>query len=614
MSPGAPMSSAGVTGHADVGADARSLVQEAEHLIGQGRSAEAAELATRALAHARQCGDLHLQGRASAALSVLNYDSGHYLFAYASAREAYRLFGECGEANRQLVALVVCANVYMYSDDIAGRVELLRQGLPLSVGADHAAVRCLLLRNLADGLWNSGEHAEAIECMNEAIGIAQQLPQRQGLRASLASQLANIHLMYADHLGLHGSPQAAQAQLAAARRTLPPRPAESSRAISRETCQGLWSQLEVLASLGQEHEARWAAAACIRFARRSKEGLITLGQSLTFLSKMYRRQGHWQQSIRCEHRVLATWRAANYEIEVITCLRRLSELHAITGAHDRALALRKELAARQGRRRHEAAALRCRLAAVERQAERRRRQAQEALAHARRLAIIGRLIAQTHHALSAPIAQARRLAVQALACAANPDVLRPLLIELSEIIDRAAALVSQLKLFSYRSSPEAMALSLHEALLDAWRGLEPHIGSRRADLQIGGHKHLQVWGDAQRLGIMLKVLLIELTQQPCTAGAPVSINAQIEAGEADTVLLQIGACSGPMASNAAAAAPSLGAALCMEIAAEMEGELRPARGDAAVLHYRLHLPRPAKHMDDLPPAPVHRTSQSVGLS
>jgi C4-dicarboxylate-specific signal transduction histidine kinase len=145
-----------------------------------------------------------------------------------------------------------------------------------------------------------------------------------------------------------------------------------------------------------------------------------------------------------------------------------------------------------------------------------------------------------------------------------------------------------------------MALSLHESLLDAWRGLEPHIGSRRADLQVSGHTQLQVWGDAQRLGIMLKVLMIELVQQACAGGLPMVIQARIDAGEADTVLLHIEACGCTAPAAGANHPPSLGASLCIEIAAEMRGELQSAHDDSAGLRYRLRLPEPATRLGDLP--------------
>jgi tetratricopeptide (TPR) repeat protein len=588
------MNAAVASGYADmpdVRANALALVQQAEHLAKHGRLKEAGEQATRALALARQCGDRQIMGWALWVLGFMMYDSGNYLSAYASASEAYRLLEACGDVRHQLSALVLCANVYVYSDDSASRVDLLRKGLLLAAGHDHASVRCNLLRNLADGLCSNNEHAEAIECLSEAVAIAQHSPQCSPMSAALASQLANVHLKNADHLLKQGHTEKAQAQLAAAARTVPPLTTESWRSMCTETCYGIWFQVEVLASVGQAAAARRAAAACIKFTRQSKGSLINLGQSLTALASLYRRQGQWQQSIRCELRLLRIWRAANYEAEVIVCLRRLSELHAQVGAHERALALRKELATHQSRQRHESAALRCRLTAIERQAERRRLQAREMLVHAERLAIIGRLIAQTHHALATPIASARLLSARALAAADDPAALRPMLAELSQLIDRATALISQLKLFSYRSSPQPMVLSLHESLLDAWRGLEPHLGSRVADLRVSGQTQLQVWCDAQRLGIMLKVLLIELTQPAGAGAAVVVIGAHMAAGEADTVLLCIQAVGGGAASTTdPAAAASLGAALCMEIAAEMQGELQSSHNDGAALGYRLQLP------------------------
>jgi hypothetical protein len=111
-----------------------------------------------------------------------------------------------------------------------------------------------------------------------------------------------------------------------------------------------------------------------------------------------------------------------------------------------------------------------------------------------------------------------------------------------------------------------------------------------------------VWCDAQRLGIMLKVLLIELTQ-PAGAGAAVAvIGAHMAAGEADTVLLHIqavgGGCAAPTADQSAGA--SLAAALCMEIAAEMHGELQSSHNDGAALSYRLQLPDGAARVPALP--------------
>jgi tetratricopeptide (TPR) repeat protein len=572
-------------------AAALAAIEQAEQKRASGLLDQADKLINSAIVLSRRCGDRQLLGWALMEQGRLAYTAGRHLAAYAASSQACKLLAECHDVGRHAHALNTCALVYISGDDLASRVELLRKGLLLAGEPEHWAIRCRLLHNLGIALCENNEYIEAVECLSEAVDVAQRAgPPLRLWELLMASRLAFIHLQYADHLGRSGSADKARLQLEAAARTLPALSAECWRGTYAESFTTLWPQIEVLAQLGRWDSARRAAAACLRFARRSRQSLVNLGWALTGLSALYRRQGQHQRSIQSDHRALAVWRRANYRTEVITCLGRLADLHARSGAYTQALALRRELAAHQSRRRHEAGALRCRLAAIERQAERRLRQAQEAVVHAERLAIVGRLIAQTHHALSAPIAQTQSLTAQAVAPALEPAALRPLLAGINQAIDSAAGLVSQLKLFSYRSSPQPMALSLHKALLDAWHGLDPHIGSRDADLHISGHTQRLVWGDAQRLGIMLKVLLIELMQRACSNSARVVIGAHIYAGAADTVLLHIETRRGAIPLPAAAASPSLGSALCMEIAAEMQGELCPVHDDAAMLRYRLQLP------------------------
>jgi C4-dicarboxylate-specific signal transduction histidine kinase len=320
-------------------------------------------------------------------------------------------------------------------------------------------------------------------------------------------------------------------------------------------------------------------------------------------------------------------RTTGDESEPSRILQRLARLHAQAGAYDQALACGKELQARQSLQRLQANVLNCRLAAIERQADRRRYQAREALGHAQRIAVIGRLIAQTHHALSAPIERAHRLAAAALALAsqsAPAPALGPALEELSQCIDRAAALASQLKLFSYRSMPQPMALSLRDALLDAWHGLAPHLGTSAqhlATLDVADPAGVHAWADAQRLGIMLKVLLIELIKGAGWGAAwgagsdavPNAVRVRIEPGEASTALLHIEAggrapahAQVPAPTDAQQASTTLGVTLCMEIAGEMGGVLHAAHdvcdSGGGVLRYRLQLPDAQSLARELPPA------------
>jgi tetratricopeptide (TPR) repeat protein len=574
----------------DACATAAALIEKAENWARAGNYASSGELTERALDLARRCGDAQLLGRTLINVARLEQVAGRTPLAFEAAAESYRLFCRCRDVPGQTHALTMCAIAYHQCGDIVNSIELMRRGLLLAVGAEHAVTRCTILQNMGAELADSGEHTEALECLREAVEITLGLPDRTTERVFLSTRLALVHQQYASRLREQGHATQADQEQRAAARCLPPLPALSWRSLSRLQAYCFILQAEVRADFGQWSSARFAAAMAIRFARHRAGALVELGWALTAAATLHRRQKQWERAIRCENRVLATWRAASGHPEVASTLRRLSQLHALTGDHDHALALRKELAAQQSRSRPEANALRCRLAAIERQAERRHRQAQEATAHAQRLAVIGRLISQTHHALSAPITQARLLAGQALACADSPEALRPLMDQISQAIDHAAGLVSQLKLFSYRSSPQPMALSLHEALLDAWRGLETHTGSHGAELRVSGRTQLQVWGDAQRLGIMLKVLLIELMQQAGANGVPVVIGAHINAGQADVVLLHVEAGRCALPSRPAAAPSSLGAELCKEIAAEMRGDLHLANNGSAQLRYRLQLP------------------------
>ncbi len=586
----------GETENSDARTAVPALIQDAEQLWRCGNYTSAGALIERAVVLARRCADPQILGSALVSRSRIQSMAGHELSAYEAASEAYDLLTACGDVSGQLRALSLLATVFSLCGDTANDIATQRRGLSLAIGRDHLAIRCVLLHNLAATLSDRSEHEEALECLVELVDIASREPKLAPDRDAFSARLALEHQRRAGHLRQHGREAEAQKESRAAADGLPPLRQRPLADLSERDAYGLRVQAEVRAGLGQWSAARSAAATSIRFARRGTGAVVSVAAAFTAAAKLCRSQQQLDQAIRFENRALATWRTADLAAGILESLQRLSELHAASGTHDQALALRREAAARQNRSRREAGLLRCRLAAIERQAERRRRHAQEAAAHARRLAIIGRLVAQTHHALSAPITETCRLAAQTLAFATSREALRPLLDEISQAIDRAAGLASQLKLFSYRSSPQPMTLSLHEALLEAWQGLDTHVGSGRTDLHVSGRTQLQVWGDAQRLGIMLKVLLIELMQQACPSGAQVVIGAHIDAGDAGTVVLHIEACGGAMPCATAAAPASLGAALCMEIAAEMQGELRSAHADAPTPHHTPHhMPHQTPH-------------------
>ncbi len=556
-----------------------------------------------------------LQGYAASVL-------GRPVQAYAAASEAYDLLGTCGDVARQIAALETCSSVAYFCGDTARSIELQRQALAASAHRpDCVAIRCKSLINLSLMLHqDAAEYAEAIQCCAEAAALAIQLPQQPGWRVLTATRQAYLHVVYAGALADQGQHSEAGAQLTQAAQVLPAMDPRSWPSFSRQERNALMFQVVVLAGLGRWNMARLAAAAALRVSRLSANAYGERVGGLEALYELHLRSGRLQRAIRYTVRTLALSRTTGDESEPSRCLQRLAKLHAQAGAYDQALACGNELQTRQSLQRLQTNALHCRLAAIERQADRRRYQAREALGHAQRIAVIGRLIAQTHHALSAPIERAHSLAAAALALAGQSvpsPALVPALEELSQTIDGAAALVSQLKLFSYRSTPQPMALSLRDALFEAWHGLAPHLGSSAqhlATLDVADPARVHAWADAQRLGIMLKVLLIELMKDAGSDTAPNALRVRIESGEASSALLHIEA-GGRAPAHAKAHAPTdvqqasttLGVTLCMEIAGEMGGALHAAHDDhdsggGRVLRYRLQLPDAQSVTRELPPA------------
>jgi tetratricopeptide (TPR) repeat protein len=596
---------------------ARTAVLDAERALENGNFEAASAAAEQAVALARLGNDQHLTGWALMILGRARGNAGRTQTAYEASLEACSLLGASGDITRQLWALNSCAVQLNTCGDRARAIELLHKGLALAQGPERSAIRCLLLANMGLFLSREAEHAEAIACYAEASVLARQTPQRRGQWVHAATEKARVHLQYASHLRSEGLHDESRAQLDAAVATLPPLDCRAWRSFSVLEFAGLRPRVQVLAELGRWVEARQATAAGLGYARQPGRGRAPLAYSLSAAALLFSACGQLPRAIRFEMRALAAFNAAGDVQEAGACLRRLAQLHAQSGNHHQALAYRKELKTAMSRQSRQGNALRSRLAAIERQAERRRYRANEALVHMQRLAVIGRLIAQTHHALNAPAERVLALARQAQAVSGGGAMLaevKPVLDEISRKIDQAAALVNQLKLFSYRSTPQPMALSLREALRSAWQGLAPHLGAgaRLAQLEVQDDaQHLRAWGDAQRLGIMLKLLLIELTQQTTSDDEPVMIRAFIEGGGADALVLrlQLAQRQGmPLRRpEPAQTQGTLGVMLCREIAGEMGGAL-DVRGPSAgaLQRYQLRLPQQSSQAHALPHALVPR--------
>jgi hypothetical protein len=410
---------------------------------------------------------------------------------------------------------------------------------------------------------------------------------------TLSSQLAEHRLGFAEQRDGEGfAGEAAQLRRSAAE-ALPTLVPEAVPPMTNEVCYQLWFQIQARIALGDVRGARQAAATCVRYWRRSTEGLGNLERSLFLASEIHRHQGLLTRCMKLLARALDVARETSNHAGTTTYLTNLAALHAQMGAYGQALALRRELSLHRDRQRRETHALRCRLAAVERDSERRQRQARGAAMHAQRLAVIGRLIAQTQHALMAPIMRIRQLTAEAADHERGRHDLRSLLAQVNRSADDAAGVIGQLRLFSYRSAPAPAALSLHRELLGAWQGLHVHAELHDAELQIVGEEQMHVWCDEQRLGIMLKLLLIELMQQAGAVRTPAWLAARINADDSGSkVRLHIKASRDPAPPPLARVAhSSVGIELCRQVVAEMGGELQIICDAGMARGCSLQLPR-----------------------
>jgi C4-dicarboxylate-specific signal transduction histidine kinase len=147
-------------------------------------------------------------------------------------------------------------------------------------------------------------------------------------------------------------------------------------------------------------------------------------------------------------------------------------------------------------------------------------------------------------------------------------------------LDEAAALTRQLKMFSYRAAPQPMQIDLLAAWNDAcanvalWRATSPDA------LAIAVGASALVHADAQRLAVLLSILLIEVL--PGTHSEAPSVRIVSE-GRRTTLHVEAARHRGDHPE------PGVGVTLCEEIAREMGGELGYRHDASGRLRFRLTL-------------------------
>jgi tetratricopeptide (TPR) repeat protein len=559
-------------------AEALQWMQETEDLNRQAQFVRCLPLTERVIAWARHNSDLELLGRGLLMRGTVHYTQDRSLEAAPDLQEAVRLCKAHAAPEHEAQALRMSAALAHRCSDPIRSIALSRAALACLPQLPELTQRrqdiLLMLSLTLQEL--GGEYVEATHCCREALALVEGDPAAPPLALFRArARLAFVNAMHAEALAGLGRQAEARRLLDAAAAAAPAlTDLNASIPPLRRALVFIW-MLPVLALLGRRTEARHAAALALSLSRRTTVGPVR-NNVLQALALMHRMQGDFTQSLRHEVRLLDFLNAHGYSTtEISRCQQRMARLHALQGQHEEALRIFG--IHRQQRSQHELTErlLRCRVAAVERQAERRRQQALEIQAHGARLAVIGRLIAHTHHALNSPLS----LVHQCLAAPpGNPQELQQRMVEVNRCIDRAAALVTQLKLFSYRAVPQQMALSLHDALRETQQGLLAQGHGTELVVSFAGDAQLLAWADSQRLGILLKVLLLELMQRYGSArvqadvqvlDGQIALSVHAQASQQAPVLLPT-----PPAGPQAPSSLSLGLSLCSEIALEMGGSFQ----------------------------------------
>jgi tetratricopeptide (TPR) repeat protein len=575
-----------------------AATRQAHAMHDAGDALRAIVLARCALALARQSEDAETQVEALMVLSLAEWALGGRIEqAYAQARDAEALARSGVSVVVHCAALLNCAMMSSETGDAgaAAQMNLRVVQLARSIrGTQLHKLIAIALVNLGGSLARMDLFSDAVAALRESVEAWEKLPNATAGLALTRNNLAECLLNEGRAREASGDILRAQAAYAEAVAALPLMNLGAWRHFTAHECGTLLTRNTVLCGLGRWSDARSTVAAALRIARsRRVPANFTLAHLAA--SQLHEGLGRHELSIGHAERVLAL-RAGNAEaMWIAEALARLARLYAGRGEFVRALACRKELDNIRTRQDVGINMLRCRLAAIERRRESRQRDMRESLDHTRRLAAIGRLIAEIQHALGSPLADVHRLcetALQAFDVPSTSAALAPLLGGVVGRLDQATALTQQLKLFSFRSAPQPMELSLHHAMEQARQGLAPHLPLDAAalTLRFQGDVYGTVWADPQRLGILFKVLLIELVDRvghlvSTKAGALVLVH--ITRSQARRVLVSIDV---PI-TDVAGARPGIGMALCAEIAREMNGELTGLHVSGGSACLRLELPQ-----------------------
>ncbi|ARN20785.1 hypothetical protein [Piscinibacter gummiphilus] len=498
-----------------------------------------------------------------------------YALAYESALDAGTALARCGDSARRGRALNYCFITCIETGDLVRALEHSTRALALAEAADDAVQRATLLHNQAVVFEMVGDQDNALACLARSARLHDTLPDGGPGAFFARVNAAGIHLVRAE--GAEDE-AAASAHRSAAVRELPPLRSDAAPAA-------LQTWLSIQSRLGNLAAAREAAIICVAKARRNRSSERYRTYAMLALADYHLGRDRPDRGAACLENAVRKLRAARNQSHLGATERRLAALHAGLGRHDRALHWLRQAEADNTRLQAERHEVRWSFAESDRDEKRRHSLRDEVLVHVQRLDVIGRLIAEIHHALAQPLAAVRATLRQLLSATDrphDPGRLRIALDDVIEQVDAASALVRQLKMFSYRASPQPSEVNLGLALEQAWADASLWRHGRTRQLAIESRQRPVVHVDAQRLAVLLHILLIEADR----VTAPDDLAATIDS-DGTTCGMSLGCGTG----DVGRVSGRVGITLCAEIAHEVGGHLTcvPAPEGRVVLHLRLPL-------------------------
>jgi tetratricopeptide (TPR) repeat protein len=558
----------------------RERIAAARAALARGAAAEARAAARDALAWARAGdADALLMGEACLYEAIASNLLQDPVAGYERALEAEALLPADAHALR-VRALNTCFVACAQTGHLGRALDHFRDAMEVARRGGDRAGAARLLHNRGSLLHRLGENGEAVRCLEEALAAFESLPQGQEHLPFTRINLASACMDLAAQLAAQGQAALAAAQRRRAAQLLPAMDLEDRAPVQPDELMILHTWVGVQAELGRLAQARRGARRYLWLRRRAGNARRYQIHAWLALAAYHEQAGQVDRAIRRQQAAIVRLLDAGGDFEAVDAQHRLGRMHARCGQHAQALACLRRAQAERLRLQAGQAVQRCRLAALEREVQRRRAALQESGAHAQRLAVVGRLMSDIHHALAVPIGLAH-VTLGRCAQATRPTRLVRALQRVVAQVDQAAGLARQLKMFSYRAAPQAMVVELHDSLCEAWDGVALWRRGSARTLQISGDLAAVARVDAQRLAVLLRILLIEADQALPTMLAvhlghdPPHSRMELQARTERAAWVGDPEAAAVQAAGAAKGAGDSGAGLtlCQEIAQEMGGRL-----------------------------------------